>query len=243
MANTRSFKPVRPVGGPKDEKTTASRKVDVEDLVGESQPVEPQPSSSYDSPQPRYSNSREDYGNQNEYQPRAAEGEPRFQRDTRPSYSTNREPSQRDVPTEKVAGYLDVMPEGHGFLRPKYIPSDKDVYISASQIRRFNLRPGDYVEGGARLPKENERYYGLLQVEKVNSEDSEKFVSDTGKKVKRTRFEDLTAIYPNRHIKLETGKTPLSQRVIDLISPIGFGQRALVVSPPKAGKTTILKDI
>jgi transcription termination factor Rho len=154
----------------------------------------------------------------------------------------------RDVPTEEVAGYLDIMPEGHGFLRPKYIPSDMDVYISASQIRRFNLRGGDYVEGGARQPKENERYFGLLQVSKVNGKNSEEFVSEilpNGRtaKSKRTKFEDLTAIYPNRQINLQTGKFPASQRVIDLISPIGFGQRGLVVSPPKAGKTTILKDL
>ncbi|OGE31622.1 transcription termination factor Rho [Candidatus Daviesbacteria bacterium RIFCSPHIGHO2_01_FULL_44_29] len=150
----------------------------------------------------------------------------------------------RDVPTQDVSGYLDVMPEGHGFLRPKYIPSDKDVYISSSQIRRFNLRPGDFVEGGAREPKENERYYGLLQVSKINSKDAEGFVTQgTGQKSKRIRFEDLTAIYPNKLLKLETGKAPLSQRVIDLFAPIGFGQRGLVVSPPKAGKTTILKDL
>ncbi len=155
----------------------------------------------------------------------------------------------RDVPTEEVEGILDIMPEGHGFLRPKYIPSDKDVYISASQIRRFNLRPGDFVEGGARLPKEQERYFGLLQVVKVNGQDAEKMVTDpsalaSGRtRQKRVRFEDLTAIYPNKHLKLETGKQPLSQRVIDLIAPIGFGQRGLIVSPPKAGKTTILKDI
>jgi transcription termination factor Rho len=149
----------------------------------------------------------------------------------------------RDVPTEQVSGFLDVMPEGHGFLRPKYTHSDKDVYISASQIRRFNLRPGDLVEGGARLPKENERYYGLLQVDKINSEDSAKYVSEDGKKIKRVKFEDLTAIYPNKQVKLETGKLPMSQRVIDLIAPIGFGQRGLIVSPPKAGKTTVLKDV
>ncbi|MBI2021334.1 transcription termination factor Rho [Candidatus Daviesbacteria bacterium] len=149
----------------------------------------------------------------------------------------------RDVPTEEVAGYLDIMPEGHGFLRPKFIPSDRDVYISASQIRRFNLREGDFIEGGARQPKENERYFGLLQVKTVNGKDAEKLVSENGGRVKRVKFEDLTAIYPNKQIKLETGKHPLSQRVIDLVAPIGFGQRGLVVSPPKAGKTTILKDI
>ncbi|MBI3485895.1 transcription termination factor Rho [Candidatus Daviesbacteria bacterium] len=165
------------------------------------------------------------------------------------SYRANsfRRTETRDVPTEQVFGILDVMSEGHGFLRPKYIPSDQDVYISASQIRRFNLRPGDFVEGGARQPKENERYFGLLQVDKVNGKSAEEFVSlpdqPRGRAKKRVRFEDLTAIYPNRLMKLETAKTPLSQRVIDLVAPIGFGQRGLIVSPPKAGKTTILKEI
>ncbi|MBI4033311.1 MAG: transcription termination factor Rho [Candidatus Blackburnbacteria bacterium] len=153
------------------------------------------------------------------------------------------EQRDRDVPTEEVSGILDIMPEGHGFLRPKYIPSDADVYISASQIRRFQLRIGDLVEGAARPPKETERYFGLLQVNKVNGEDAEKLVTSDKGRVKRVKFEDLTAIYPNKHLKLETGKTPLSQRVIDLVAPIGFGQRGLIVSPPKAGKTTILKDI
>jgi len=154
-----------------------------------------------------------------------------------------RDYQDRDVPTEQVSGILDIMQEGHGFLRPRYIPSDRDVYISASQIRRFSLRPGDFVEGAARPPKETERYFGLLQVDKVNSESAEKLVSLDGRPVKRQKFEDLTPVYPNRHIKLETGKQPLSARVIDLISPIGFGQRAMIVSPAKAGKTTILKDI
>ncbi len=149
----------------------------------------------------------------------------------------------RDVPTETVDGFLDIMPEGHGFLRPKYTPSERDVYISASQIRRFGLRSGDFIEGAARQPKENERYFGLLQVNKINSEEADKFISTDGRPVKRNKFEDLTPIYPNRLLKLETGKFPLSQRVIDLISPIGFGQRAMVVSPAKAGKTTLLKDI
>ncbi|KKS64777.1 transcription termination factor Rho [Candidatus Daviesbacteria bacterium RIFCSPLOWO2_01_FULL_43_38] len=164
----------------------------------------------------------------------------------RDGYQNGDRYSDRDVPTEEVSGILDTMPEGHGFLRPKYTPSDRDVYISSSQIRRFNLRPGDFVDGAARPPKENERYFGLLQVNKVNGEDAEKYVGDPavrGGRTKRIRFEDFTPIYPNRHLKLETGKMPLSQRVIDLISPIGFGQRAMVVSPAKAGKTTLLKDI
>ena len=142
----------------------------------------------------------------------------------------------RDVPTQKVAGILDITGDGHGFLRPKFRPSDQDVYISASQIRKFALRPGDDVEGLGRPPKENERYFGLLKVVRVNGVDAER-------QGKRVQFNDLTPIYPNKKIKLETGKTPLSTRVIDLIAPIGMGQRGMIVSPPKAGKTTILKDV
>lgn len=144
--------------------------------------------------------------------------------------------SGRDVPTQKVAGILDITGDGHGFLRPKFRPSDQDVYISASQIRKFALRPGDDVEGLGRPPKENERYFGLLKVVSVNGVDAER-------QGKRVQFNDLTPIYPDKKINLETGKMPLSTRVIDLIAPIGMGQRGMVVSPPKAGKTTILKDI
>src|SRR3989344_3268494 len=145
-------------------------------------------------------------------------------------------PPSRDVPTQKVKGFLDIAGDGHGFLRPRFRPSLEDVYISASQIRKFQLRGGDEVEGLGRPPKESERYFGLLKVEKVNGEDAEK-------QTKRKRFEDLTPIYPDEKLSLETGKLPLSMRLIDLISPIGMGQRGMVVSPPKAGKTTILKDI
>lgn len=228
MANTRSFKP----------KATGATALDPDQLVG--LPPEVQ------SPSSEERSSYSEGGNYSEggrYRDEGSRynegGSPRFGGDT--GYSDRY--AQRDVPTENVAGYLDIMPEGHGFLRPKYIPSDRDVYISASQIRRFNLREGDFVEGGARQPKENERYFGLLQVNKVNGEDSAKFVSEDGKRLKRTKFEDLTPIFPNKQLKLETGKAPLSQRVIDLVAPIGFGQRAMIVSPAKAGKTTILKEI
>jgi transcription termination factor Rho len=141
-----------------------------------------------------------------------------------------------NTPTKLVMGFLDIMPEGHGFLRPKFLAGEGDIYISQSQIRKFQLREGDQVEGQARLPKDNERYLGLLKVEKVNqiiAEDS----------MKRPHFEDLTPIYPKEQVRLETEKTPISTRIIDLYSPIGFGQRGLVVSPPKAGKTTILKEM
>ncbi len=135
-----------------------------------------------------------------------------------------------------MEGLLDIQQEGHGFLRPKFIPGDGDIYISQSQIRKFSLRPGDMVGGLARPPKDNERYFGLLKVEKVNGEEAEKTLN-------RPKFDDLTAIYPKEKIRLESGKTLLSTRIIDLLSPIGMGQRGLIVSPPKAGKTTILKDI
>ncbi len=138
--------------------------------------------------------------------------------------------------TETVSGILDVMPEGHGFLRPRFVPSSRDIYISQSQIRRFMLRPGDLVAGLARPPKDTERFYGLLKVETVNGLIAEE-------SMRRPYFDELTPIYPKKQITLATGKGPISTRIIDLIAPIGFGQRGMVVSPPKAGKTTILKEI
>lgn len=153
----------------------------------------------------------------------------------RPNYDRY-SPTPVNTPTEEVKGYLDVMPEGHGFLRPKFIPSQRDIYISQSQIRRFLLRAGDLVEGVARPPKDTERYYGLLKVEKVNAVSADD-------SLRRPWFDDLTAMYPKKQITLASGKTPISTRVIDLVAPIGFGQRGMIVSPPKAGKTTILKEI
>ncbi len=158
----------------------------------------------------------------------------------RPMYNrfqnNNDLPPTHQGPTEEVSGILDIQPEGHGFLRPKFIPSSRDVYISQSQIRRFLLRPGDKVAGVARPPKDNERYYGLLKVEKVNDVAAEE-------SMRRPHFDDLTPIYPKKQVTLTTGKYPLSARMIDLVAPIGFGQRGMIVSPPKAGKTTILKEI
>ncbi len=137
-----------------------------------------------------------------------------------------------------MEGVLEIIQsEGFGFLRPiNYSPSSEDIYISASQIRRFDLRNGDKVSGKVRPPKENERYYGLLQVEAVNGEDPEVARE-------RVHFPALTPLYPNRKIQLETTPEHLSTRIMDLISPVGFGQRGLIVAPPKAGKTMLIKEI
>lgn len=140
------------------------------------------------------------------------------------------------VPTEYVQGALDLSENGYGYLRPQFIPSSRDIYISASQIRRFQLRIGDIVGGQARRPKENERYWGLLKVEKVNGTEVENLKE-------RPDFETLKPIFPQEQVVLETEKDVLSTRLIDLVSPIGKGQRGLIVSPPKAGKTWLLKDI
>ena len=176
------------------------------------------------------------YGQQSQGYGQQQGGFRRMQRDFVPAPDGAGFTADINVPTETVKGILDVTAEGHGFLRPKFTPSDKDVYISQSQIRRFLLRNGDEVEGQARQPKENERYWGLLKVEKINGVVAEEMQN-------RPRFDDLTPIYPNTFLKLETGQYPLSTRMMDLLSPIGFGQRGLIVSPPKAGKTTILKEI
>jgi len=136
-----------------------------------------------------------------------------------------------------AGGVLEITDEGYGFLRGERLrPSPGDVYVSQSQIRRFALRTGDYVTGAVRPPKEGEKYYGLLRVEAVNGIDPE-----TARN--RPYFDSLKPVFPNRLINLETGPDNLSGRVINLIAPIGRGQRGLIVSPPKAGKTFLLKNI
>lgn len=143
-----------------------------------------------------------------------------------------------DMPTETVEGILETTKNGHGVLRVGFSRDDRDTYVSVSQMRRFNLRQGDYVKGPARRPKENERYWGLLQIDEVNGVRSDDF-----RKTNRPKFMRLTPVYPNKQIKLETGKEPISLRIIDMVAPIGRGQRSLIVSPPKAGKTVLLKNI
>ncbi len=134
-------------------------------------------------------------------------------------------------------GVLEVLPDGYGFLRiENYLPSDEDIYISPSQIRRFHLRTGDMISGTIRPPKEGEKYRAVLQITAVNGLDPEHAVC-------RYHFDSLTPIFPNSRFIMEHDPEELSTRIIDIISPIGKGQRALIVSPPKAGKTMMLKNI
>jgi transcription termination factor Rho len=138
---------------------------------------------------------------------------------------------------ERASGILDILPEGYGFLRRNgYVVGPEDAYVGQATIRRYELRRGDHLEALVRRPKEGEKYFGLVRVEKINGLDPEAI---KGRRV----FEKGTPIYPNERFKLEVRSTQLSTRVIDLFCPIGKGQRALIVSPPKAGKTTLLKNI
>ena len=138
-----------------------------------------------------------------------------------------------------ASGILEIMDEGYGFLRQVTPQAGSgDVYISQSQIRRFGIRTGDTVSGQVRPPKEGERYFGLVRVEKINDADP-----DQGSSRYRTVFEQMTPIFPQEQIILETHAGELATRMVDLFSPVGLGQRGLIVSPPKAGKTTMLKQI
>ena len=138
-----------------------------------------------------------------------------------------------------ASGMLETMDDGYGFLRQVNSHSGSgDVYISQSQIRRFGLRTGDTVTGQVRPPKEGERYFGLVRVEKINGLNTEQVQSRS-----RPMFEHLTPIFPEKQLLLETDSNNLSTRMVDLFAPIGYGQRGLIVSPPKAGKTTILKHL
>jgi len=137
----------------------------------------------------------------------------------------------------EVKGILDVLPEGYGFLRTSgYLPGDNDVYVSMSAIRRHELRRGDLIRGQVRPPKDTEKYPALQRVDAVNGN-----APDASRG--RPKFADLTPVYPDERLRMEHGKDFITARTIDLVAPIGKGQRGLIVSPPKAGKTTVLKDI
>ncbi len=134
-------------------------------------------------------------------------------------------------------GILEVMPDGYGFIRcANYLPGENDVYVAPSQIRRFNMKTGDIIDGSTRIKTQNEKFSALLYVKKINGYPPEVAA-------RRANFEDLTPIFPNERLSLETPKASVAMRVMDLMSPVGKGQRGMIVSPPKAGKTTLLKEV
>ncbi len=146
-----------------------------------------------------------------------------------------REEELANAPTK--VGLLDILPEGYGFLRTTgYLPGPEDIYVSLSQVRRFGLRKGDTVTGQVRSPKEGEKYLALLRIENVNGMDPEEAKL-------RPNFDKLTPLFPDQRFRLEHLPTGVTERIIDMVAPIGKGQRGMVVSPPKAGKTTVLKSI
>jgi len=150
---------------------------------------------------------------------------------------TAAEPKKNERPRPEVTGILELADGGFGFLRfDNFLTSDKDIYVSPTQIRRFNLKTGDEIKGISRLPNDGERFGALLFVETVNGD-------EPGVAIRRPDFEDLTPIFPRERLTLEDSPVDLSMRLIDLIAPIGKGQRGIIVAPPKAGKTTLLKKI
>jgi transcription termination factor Rho len=170
-------------------------------------------------------------------------GRRRLSREERRRFREERRQREVEAREEEIAtaptatGLLDVLPEGYGFLRTSgYLPGSEDIYVSLSQVRRFMLRKGDVVTGKVRQPKDSEKYFALLQIESVNGVDPE-----TAKQ--RPVFEKLTPLFPHERFRLESSPTDVTARIIDMVAPIGKGQRGMVVSPPKAGKTTVLKNI
>ncbi len=145
-------------------------------------------------------------------------------------------PPVNNVVTQPISGILEIVQDGSGFVRPNFLPNGKDAYIGSMQVRRYGLRAGDLIVGVAKMPKENEKYWAMTRIDKVND-------GELTAALKRPEFKDLVPIYPEKQMKLETDAEILSTRILDLFCPVGFGQRGMVVSPPKAGKTTLLKEI
>jgi transcription termination factor Rho len=174
-------------------------------------------------------------GDRNRRQRPSREERRRMRDERRVREEQEREQELQNAPV--ASGILDLLPDGYGFLRTSgYLPGPEDIYVSLSQVRRFSLRKGDTVNGKIRRPKESEKYSALLEVESVNGMDVELAKA-------RPNFDKLTPLFPDERFRLENGPLSITERIIDMVAPVGKGQRGMVVSPPKAGKTTVLKQI